>query len=74
VVTGQQGLVGETGVARTALAPHGKVFVHGEIWDAVATTPLAAGLPVVVRGVDGLTLQVEPVVSVASPPPAIATS
>src|SRR5215467_3857163 len=62
VVTGQQGLVGETGVARTALAPHGKVFVHGEIWDAVATTPLAAGLPVVVRGVDGLTLQVEPVV------------
>jgi len=74
VVTGEQGLVGETGVARTALAPHGKVFVHGELWDAMATSPLVAGQPVVVRKVDGLTLQVEPVVSVASPPAAVATS
>jgi membrane-bound serine protease (ClpP class) len=64
--------VGETGVARTALAPHGKVFVHGELWDAVATAPLAAGQPVVVRQVDGLTLQVEPVANVAPPPAAIA--
>jgi membrane-bound serine protease (ClpP class) len=74
VVTGEQGLVGETGVARTALAPQGKVFVHGELWDAVATAPLAPGQPVVVRKVDGLTLQVEPVASVAPPPAAIATS
>jgi len=73
VVTGEQGLVGETGVARTALAPHGKVFVHGELWDAVATAPLPAGLPVVVCSVDGLTLQVEPVATVAPPPAAIAT-
>jgi membrane-bound serine protease (ClpP class) len=74
VVTGEQGLVGETGVARTALAPQGKVFVHGELWDAVATAPLSVGQPVVVRKVDGLTLQVEPAASVASPPEAIATS
>lgn len=74
VVTGEQGLVGETGVARTELAPQGKVFVHGELWDAVATAPLAVGQPVVVRKVDGLTLQVEPVASVAPPPAAIATS
>ena len=74
VVTGEQGLVGETGVARTELAPQGKVFVHGELWNAVATAPLAAGQLVVVRKVDGLTLQVEPVASVAPPPAAIATS
>ena len=74
VVTGEQGLVGETGVARTELAPQGKVFVHGELWNAVATAPLAAGQTVVVRKVDGLTLQVEPVASVAPPPAAIATS
>jgi len=74
VVTGEEGLVGQTGVARTALAPQGKVFVRGELWDAVATTPLPLGQPVVVRKVDGLTLQVEPVVSIASPPPAIVTS
>jgi membrane-bound serine protease (ClpP class) len=60
VVTGIQGLVGETGVAQTALSPQGKVFVHGELWDAVASTSLPVGQLVVVRQVDGLTLQVEP--------------
>lgn len=74
VVTGEEGLVGQTGVARTALAPQGKVFVRGELWDAVATTPLAVGQPVVVRKVDGLTLQVEPLASVAPPSEVVATS
>lgn len=60
VVTGEQGLVGENGVAQTALTPQGKVFVHGELWDAIASSPLPAGQLVVVRGVDGLVLQVEP--------------
>ena len=60
VVTGEQGLVGETGVAQTALSPQGKVFVHGELWDAVAPSPLPIGQLVIVRKVDGLTLQVDP--------------
>lgn len=60
VVTGAQGLVGETGVVQTALNPQGKVFVHGELWDAAASTPLPAGQMVVVRRIDGLTLEVEP--------------
>ncbi|MGE5055783.1 MAG: NfeD family protein, partial [Acidobacteriota bacterium] len=60
IVTGEQGLVGETGVVQAALSPQGKVFVHGEIWDAVGTSELPAGQMVVVRRVDGLTLQVEP--------------
>jgi membrane-bound serine protease (ClpP class) len=60
VVTGSQGMIGEVGVARTALAPLGKVFVHGEIWDAVSSVNIAAGESVVVRGVDGLQLRVEP--------------
>lgn len=68
VVTGEQGLVGETGVAQTALSPQGKVFVHGELWDAVSTSPLPVGQMIVVRRVDGLILQVEPLV--ATPPPA----
>lgn len=59
VVTGKQGLIGETGVAQTALSPQGKVFVHGELWNAVALGSLAEGQLVVVRHVDGLTLQVE---------------
>lgn len=67
VVTGAQGLVGETGVAQTVLAPQGKVFVHGELWDAVASSALPPGQMVVVRNVDGLILQVEPLA--ATPPP-----
>src|SRR6516165_7154574 len=65
VVTGEQGLVGETGVAQTALSPQGKVFVHGELWDAVATASLPIGQLVVVRKIDGLTLQVDPLVAPA---------
>jgi membrane-bound serine protease (ClpP class) len=68
VVTGEQGLVGETGVAQTALSPQGKVFVHGELWDAVASSALPPGQLVVVRKVDGLILQVDPLA--ATPPPA----
>ena len=33
-VTGQEGMIGETGTALTDINPSGKVFVHGEIWDA----------------------------------------
>ncbi len=70
VVTGVQGLVGEIGTARTALSPQGKVFVHGELWDAVASTDLAAGQTIVVRRVDGLQLQVDPVPSMQRTPAA----
>ena len=72
VVTGEQGLVGETGVAQTALSPQGKVFVHGELWDAVATFPLPVGQLVVVRRIEGLTLQVEPVATMPMPLEAVA--
>lgn len=61
IVTGTQGLVGEVGVAQTALNPNGKVFVHGELWDAVSSVPVPAGQSVVVRNVDGLRLQVDAV-------------
>jgi membrane-bound serine protease (ClpP class) len=68
VVTGVQGLVGETGVAQTALAPAGTVFVHGEIWNAIADSPVPAGSRVVVREVEDLRLRVEPI-SVAQTAP-----
>lgn len=61
VVTGSQGMIGEVGIARTPLAPQGKVFVHGELWDAVSSVNVAAGESVVVRNVNGLQLQVEPI-------------
>jgi membrane-bound serine protease (ClpP class) len=71
IVSGAQGLVGETGIAQTALSPRGKIFVHGELWDAVSSSSVAAGQVVVVRRVDGLLLQVEPL-SVPRPAAALA--
>ncbi|MCU1271191.1 MAG: Nodulation efficiency protein NfeD [Acidobacteriaceae bacterium] len=61
VMTGAEGLIGEVAIAQTPLAPAGKVFVHGEIWDAVATANVPAGEKVVVHEVDGLQLKVDPV-------------
>jgi len=63
ITTGEQGLVGEIGIARTPLSPAGKIFVHGELWDAVSPVRIPAGERVVVRQVEGLTLQVEPIPS-----------
>jgi membrane-bound serine protease (ClpP class) len=60
VVTGVEGLLGETGIAQTALSPGGKIFVHGELWDAISSSDVPAGTPVIVQRVDGLVLQVEP--------------
>jgi membrane-bound serine protease (ClpP class) len=60
VVTGEQGLIGEIGVVQTALTPSGKVFVHGELWNAVAAAEIPVGQSVVVRRIDGLELQVDP--------------
>lgn len=60
VVTGSEGMIGQTGVAVGPLSPSGKVFVHGEYWDAVSVSPISDGLPVRVTAVERLTLHVRP--------------
>ena len=60
-VTGSKGMVGETGVVKKKLDPYGKVFVHGEIWNAVAKHPIEEGTLVRVEKVQNLTIEVEPV-------------
>jgi len=57
-VTGREGLLGERGTALTDLKPAGKVFVHGEYWDARSEEPIEEGAPVVVDQVDGMRLRV----------------
>jgi membrane-bound serine protease (ClpP class) len=42
-VTGREGMIGEIGTARTDLAPSGKVFVHGELWEAESDQPVREG-------------------------------
>lgn len=57
--TGREGMIGERGTARTDLAPSGKVFVHGEIWDAEAEGPVRAGESIeVIEVLGGLKIRV----------------
>jgi membrane-bound serine protease (ClpP class) len=58
VKTGKEGMVGEIGVARTDLSPLGKVFVHGELWDARSETPVKAGESIAIVAVEGMLLKV----------------
>ena len=59
VMTGAQGLLGEVGVASTDLHPEGKVFVHGELWNASSARPIQQGEKVRVIRVEGLHVLVE---------------
>jgi membrane-bound serine protease (ClpP class) len=59
-LTGAKGLVGEFGEAAGALEPSGKVYVHGEYWDAISSAPVPDGDRVRVVKVVGLMLEVEP--------------
>jgi membrane-bound serine protease (ClpP class) len=56
--TGEKGMIGMRGVARTKLDPEGSVFVHGEIWKAVADQTIKKGEKIKVVGVEDLTLKV----------------
>jgi membrane-bound serine protease (ClpP class) len=60
VVTGEEGMIGALGVAQTDLAPTGKVWVHGELWEARAADRIPQGTRVRVREMEGLSLVVEP--------------
>lgn len=57
--TGAEGLVGEIGVAQTRLSPEGKVFVHGEIWNAYADEVIEPGEKIRVLKTEGLKVKVE---------------
>jgi membrane-bound serine protease (ClpP class) len=66
IETGTEGMIGEIGIARTAVSTDGKVFVHGELWNAMSRSPIEAGSQVRVSAVDGLRVVVEPVGTVRS--------
>jgi membrane-bound serine protease (ClpP class) len=57
--TGEASLVGQAGIARSALAPDGQIMIQGELWRAVAEDgTVAEGERVKVIAVEGLTLKV----------------
>lgn len=57
---GADAMVGSLATAMEALTPQGHVLVEGEIWRAVARSPIAAGTPLRVVGHEQMLLYVEP--------------
>lgn len=57
--TGSEGLIGMTGVAIIRVAPQGKVFVHGEYWNAFSEEVIEAGEAVEVIKLVGLKVKVK---------------
>ncbi len=55
---GMEGLIGEIGEVRSKLGPAGKIFVHGEYWNARADGEIDVGEKVQVIGYDGMALRV----------------
>jgi membrane-bound serine protease (ClpP class) len=58
---GMEGLIGEIGEVRAKLSPSGKVFVHGEYWNAQtqADGQIDVGERVQIIGYDGMNLKVK---------------
>lgn len=61
VATGTSAMIGQIGIARTSVAHDGKVFVHGELWNARSKLAIPEGARVRVRGVEGLRVDVDEV-------------
>ncbi len=61
-VTGKEGMIGEKGKAKSNITKgkEGLVFIHGEIWKAIAEEDILKDEEIVVVGFDGLKLIVRP--------------
>ncbi len=58
---GAETMIGKTVSAQSRIdITGGKVFIEGELWNAVSQTPVEAGQNVEVTGLEGLTLKVKP--------------
>ena len=61
IQSGKETMLGRTVKALSRIDAHGgRVFIEGENWNAVSDTPIEAGQPVEVTGIEGLTLKVKP--------------
>jgi Nodulation efficiency protein NfeD len=57
--SGSEGMIGLAGVATSRIAPSGKVFVHGEYWNAESEEVIDEGAGVEVIGIKGLQVKVK---------------
>jgi len=57
--TGREGLLQAQGITKSTLDLEGKVFIHGEYWDAVSSEPIPEGTRVEVLEVQDTILKVK---------------
>ena len=60
-VSGKESIISGIGTAMQAFSGDGKVWLEGEAWSAKSNVAIEKDQQVVVRALDGLTLEVEPV-------------
>ena len=72
-VSGKDSIIGGIGTAMQAFSGEGKVWLEGEAWSAMSSVAIEKDQQVVVCALDGLTLEIEPVVEQSAdekgPPP-----
>ena len=56
---GADGMLGEIGIVKETLNPHGHVLVHGELWEAECEGKIMEGEHVIVESVEGLKVRVK---------------
>ena len=66
-VSGVESIVGGVATAMEDFSAEGMVWLEGESWHARSSVPISKNQQVVVRAMDGLILDIEPVVSTANP-------
>ena len=61
VRAGRETMFGKTVSAVTPVGQtSGKVFVEGELWNAISDAPIQPGQPAEIVGIEGLTLKLKP--------------
>lgn len=67
VTSGQEGMVGKIGEVIEPIDGNGRVFVHGESWQACADEPITTGTKVeIIRVMAGLSLKVKAIEAISS--------
>jgi membrane-bound serine protease (ClpP class) len=56
---GADGMLGEIGIVKETLNPHGRILVHGELWEAECEGKIMEGEHVIVDSVEGLKVRVK---------------
>ncbi len=59
-VCGPTGMLGKVGVVEQWEGAEGRIYVNGELWQAVSDSPLSTGDKALIQDIKGLKVRVEP--------------